>query len=167
VGTPKTEGSAKPIPVIETLRVILAELRDAEGNPQNGPMLRGERGKRPLNLDNLARREIKPTLRKAGIPWHGWYSLRRGIGTQITAESKDPLAAKGMLRHESVATTEAHYIKDVPENTRNAMQTVEQRIRKLMAKRKEQQATEQAPEPQASPAEQAVGATEESNPAMQ
>ena len=44
VGTPKTEGSAKPVPVIETLRVILAELREAEGDPQNGPMLRGERG---------------------------------------------------------------------------------------------------------------------------
>jgi integrase len=173
-GTPKTEGSAKPVPVIETLRITLSELRDAEGKPQSGPILRGERGKRPLNLDNLARREVKPALEKAGITWHGWYALRRGIGTQITSESKDPLAAKGMLRHESVATTEAHYIKDVPENTRNAMQTVEQRIRKLVAKRNEQQsAAAQAAKPQAASAEQApaaeqeVTAVEESNPVMQ
>ncbi len=76
-----------------------------------------------MRLDNLARREVKPALKKAGIPWHGWYALRRGIGTQITADSRDPLAAKGMLRHESVATTEAHYIKDVPENTAAAEQS--------------------------------------------
>jgi integrase len=147
VGTPKTEGSAKPVPAIETLRAILAELRDAEGNPQTGPILRGERCGRPLNLDNLARREVKPALNAKGIPWHGWYALRRGIGTQITADSKDPLAAKGMLRHESVATTQAHYIKDVPENTRHAMQGVEQRIQKLVAKRREQQSPTQEATP--------------------
>ena len=123
--------------------------------PQSGPILRGERCGRPLNLDNLARRDVKPALRAARIPWYGWYSLRRGIGTQITAESRDPLAAKGMLRHESVATTEAHYIKDVPENTRNAMEGVEQRIRRLVAKRAEQQApTEQAQTEKAIPAMQ-------------
>jgi hypothetical protein len=60
-----------------------------------------------------------------------------------------------MLRHESVATTEAHYIKDVPENTRNAMEGVEQRIRRLVAKRAEQQApTEQAQTEKAIPAMQ-------------
>ena len=32
VGTPKTESSAKPVPVIETLRAILGELREAEGH---------------------------------------------------------------------------------------------------------------------------------------
>jgi hypothetical protein len=140
VGTPKTEGSAKPIPVIEPLRVTLAELREADGNPQTGPILRGDRCGRPLNLDNLARREVRPALKAAGIAWHGWYSFRRGIGTHITATSRDPLAAKGMLRHENVATTEAHYIKDVPENTRSAMQGVENRVKALVEKRREQRA---------------------------
>ena len=123
--------------MIEPLRVILAELREANGNPQTGPILRGAKCGRPLNLNNLARRELKPGLETAGVPWHGWYSLRCGIGTQITATSKDPLAAKGMLRHENVATTEAHYIKDVPENTRTAMQGVEDRVKALVAKRGE------------------------------
>jgi len=145
VGTPKTENSAKPVPVIETLRVILTELGEAEGNPQTGPILRGQRCGRPLNLDNLARREVIPALKAAGVPWHGWYALRRGIGTQITAQSKDPLAAKGMLRHDSVATTEAHYIKDVPENTRHAMQSIERRVQSLVVKRREQQAAQASP----------------------
>jgi hypothetical protein len=35
------------------------------------------------------------------------------------------MAAKGLLRHSSVNTTLAHYIKDVPEVTKNAMTQVE------------------------------------------
>jgi hypothetical protein len=38
---------------------------------------------------------------------------------------KDPMAAKGLLRHSSVLTTQRHYIKDVPETTLSAMRKVE------------------------------------------
>jgi hypothetical protein len=68
---------------------------------------------------------VIPTLRKAGIAWHGWYSLRRGVATAVTALSTDSLAAKGLLRHSSVSTTERHYIKDVPESTLQAMKRLE------------------------------------------
>lgn len=39
--------------------------------------------------------------------------------------AKDPIAAKGLLRHSSVSTTERHYIKDVPERTLKAMKLLE------------------------------------------
>jgi len=144
--TPKTEGSAKPVPIIEPLRGILFALRETEGNPSGGPILRGPSGK-PLNLDNLTRRVILPALRRCSIcrnmetkhegaehafhldkavpRWHGWYSLRRGVATSIAGLSKDTLAAKGLLRHASASTTERHYIKDVPENTLRAMKQLE------------------------------------------
>ena len=121
---PKTESSAKPVPVIEPLKTILAELRTSDGNPISGPILRGPSGK-PLDLHNLANRVIIPTLKKAGVAWHGFYSLRRGVGTAATALSKDSLAAKGLLRHSSVSTTQRHYIKDVPETTLLAMKQLE------------------------------------------
>jgi hypothetical protein len=41
------------------------------------------------------------------------------------ALSKDSLAAKGLLRHSSVSTTQRHYIKDVPETTLLAMKQLE------------------------------------------
>jgi hypothetical protein len=44
-----------------------------------------------------------------------------------------------MLRHENVVTTEAHYIKDVPENTRVAMLDVEERVQVFVEKRRERQ----------------------------
>jgi site-specific recombinase XerC len=121
--SPKTEDSAKAVPMIEPLRRTLAELREADGKPAAG--LRGPSGK-PLNLDNLSRRVLSPILRAAKIEWHGWYSLRRGIATTLTSTSRDPLASKGLLRHSSLATTQRHYIKDVPENTLSAMDRLEQ-----------------------------------------
>jgi integrase len=122
---PKTAESAKPVPVIEPLRSILAELRAADGNPPSGPILRGSKSGCPLNLDNLARRVVRGILRKANIEWHGWYALRRGIATMVHSVEKDPMAAKGLLRHSSVVTTQKHYIKDVPETTLSAMRKVE------------------------------------------
>jgi integrase len=122
--SPKTQSSAKPVPIIEPLTSILAELRATAGNPSSGPILRGPSGK-PLDLHNLANRVVIPTLSKADIAWYGWYSLRRGVATALTALSTDSLAAMGLLRHSSVSTTERHYIKDVPDCTLQAMKRLE------------------------------------------
>ena len=89
---PKTASAAKPVLVIEPLRELLAELREVEGNPANGPILRGIKGK-PVNLDMLAKRVIRPALRNREnyrdpqaknwkpLEWRGFYSFRRGIAT--------------------------------------------------------------------------------------
>ena len=141
---PKTAGAAKPVLVIEPLREVLAQLRESEGNPVNGPILRSVKGK-PLSLDMLARVVIRPALRNAAnyrdgnaknwkpLDWQGFYSLRRGIATHLTAITRDPMAAKGLLRHSSVNTTLAHYIKDVPAVTANGMAQVEQLFSELDA----------------------------------
>jgi integrase len=133
---PKTASAAKPVPVIEPLRELLTELRAAEGNPRSGPILRGVKGK-PLSLDMLARVVIRPALRNRAnyrngqskdwkpLEWQGYYSLRRGIATQLNTITRDPMAAKGLLRHSSVNTTLTHYIKTVPEVTANGMAQVE------------------------------------------
>jgi len=123
--SPKTKSSAKPVPIIEPLRAILAELRESDGNPVSGPILRGASGK-PLDLHNLGNRVVIPALKQADPPivWYGWYALRRGIATTI-ADLSNSVAAKGLLRHSSISTTERHYIKDVPESTNRAMRQLE------------------------------------------
>jgi integrase len=130
---PKTASAAKPVPVIEPLRELLEELRTAEGNLQTGPILRGVQNGKPLNLDMLASETIRPAIANPDnyapdakrLTWHGYYAFRRGIATLASSISRDPMAAKGLLRHSSVNTTLAHYIKDVPEVTKNAMNQVE------------------------------------------
>jgi len=59
------------------------------------------------------------------LEWHGFYSLRRGIATQLAAITRDLMAAKGHLRIPA-STQLSHYIKDVPEVTANGMAQVEQ-----------------------------------------
>jgi hypothetical protein len=90
----------------------------------------------------LAKRVIRPALRNPKnyrdpeakpLEWQGLYSLRRGIATQLTAITHDPMAAKGLLRHSSINTTLLHYIKDVPEVTANGMVQVEHLFSKLDA----------------------------------
>jgi integrase len=139
--SPKTAHAAKPVPVIEPLRELLAELHNLEGNPANGPILRSVTGK-ALNLDMLANRSIVPALRNPEnyassdpklLPWHGYYAFRRGIATLTSSVSRDPMAAKGLLRHTSVSTTLNHYIKDVPQVTENAMNLVEELFKPIAA----------------------------------
>jgi hypothetical protein len=109
-------------------------LRLSEGNPGDGPILRGVLGG-PLSLDKLAREVVIPAVRNPEnydrpdakrLTWHGYYAFRRGIATLASTVVRDPMAAKGLLRHTSVSTTLAHYIKDVPQVTENAMSLVEE-----------------------------------------
>jgi integrase len=118
VTAPKTAESASAVPVCETLAEILEAQRKASGYILSGPT-----GK-PLNLNNLGKRVVLPTLRKAEIPWHGWYALRRGLAT-LAARVDSPLAAKGLLRHSNIATTQQHYIKDVPEEAARAVERID------------------------------------------
>lgn len=52
---------------------------------------------------------------------HGWYGLRRGLATLATSLDSQ-LAAKSLLRHSSVQTTQQFYIKSVPEDAIRAVE---------------------------------------------
>lgn len=125
VTTPKTENSIKPIPVIEPLRTILEECRAANGNPTAGPILRGQISGKPISLDNLAYREVRPVLKAAGIPWFGWYALRRGIASALDEITKRPNAASILLRHTNLSVTLEHYIKPNEQEMLDAMTLLE------------------------------------------
>lgn len=120
----KTDEATALVPVNAPLAELLFELYQHDGSPKDGYILRGERGD-SLNLDNLARRVIAPTLKAVGIEWRGFYSLRRGAGTLTTLVARDRgLAAKGLLRHASLTTTSSHYIDSVPTETRTAVEEI-------------------------------------------
>ena len=93
---------------------------------QSGKRADSQRAKREaMNLDNLSKRVVLPLLKAAGLEWHGWYSLRRGVSTTLAGLTRDAMASKGLLRHTNLATTTRHYVKDVPENTLSAMNQLE------------------------------------------
>lgn len=118
ISTPKTAESASPVPVCDTLATILEADRR-----ESGYILAGPSGK-PVNLNNLGKRVVLPALRTAKTDWHGWYALRRGLATLATRVDS-ALAAKGLLRHSNIATTQQHYIKDVPEEAARAVEKID------------------------------------------
>jgi len=129
VRTTKTEQSERFVTVTGELREILLALWKAQGMPLAGFILAGRKGQ-PVNLDNMAKRVIMPTLERCAVcheaktdhdashpfkrdetlpVWHGWYSMRRLLGTQVRMHSTSETSAKALGNSRDVA--ERHYIK--------------------------------------------------------
>ncbi len=91
--------------MIEPLRRLLDQHRATA----NGSLwiLTGDKKGFSLNLDNIARREIKE---KIGGRWKGWQSFRRGLSTNLYELGVPPEVAQIVLRHADAATTRKHYL---------------------------------------------------------
>jgi integrase len=119
-GEPKTVASKNVIPVIAPLQERLDLLRALQGNPASGYMFPNAKGK-PLDLDSLAERVIKPALEKQGLKWLGWHAFRRGLATKLKRLGEPTSTIQRILRHSSPSTTERCYNKTVPEDAAEAM----------------------------------------------
>lgn len=132
VESTKTEDSEATVPVIGILAQTLNTWRVRSGDPSAGYMFASSKGT-PLNINNLEKRVIRPTLRKAGIAWYGWHAFRRGLGTNLHAMGVDDLTIQRILRHSNVAITQAYYIKTAPASAVAAMQLFEAQASALCA----------------------------------
>jgi len=120
VTQPKTRKSKAAVPVVPILSERLDRFRASVGNPQSGLIFVAGNGS-PLNLDNLARREIKPVIEGVGIPWLGWHAFRRGLATNLYSLGVSDKVIQGILRHAQVSTTMNLYVKGVPKEAVAAM----------------------------------------------
>lgn len=105
IGDTKTRESKNAVPVIEPLRKILDAHRRTNGHREW--MFAGEKMGRPLHLDNLSRRVIRPIV---GTRWHGWHAFRRGLATVLFTLGTPAEIASIILRHSDVSITQEHYI---------------------------------------------------------
>lgn len=126
VEEPKTVASKDGIPVIAPLRERLEHFRELSGRPRQGFIFANAEGKL-LNLDALATKVIRPALKAAGLPWHGWHGFRRGLATNLNRLGVAPKVIQQILRHARVRTTYI-YIKGVSEDVVDAMGKLEQQI---------------------------------------
>ncbi len=121
IGEPKTEKSRTWVPVIPQLAQALEAHRRASGTPTTGPIFRNKFG-RPLDIDGrICREEIRPSLKKAEIPWFGWHGFRRGLASNLNRLGVDDSVIQSILRHSTVAITQNFYIKTVPLDALRAM----------------------------------------------
>jgi integrase len=107
VGAPKTEAREAGVFVVPLLRKILTKYKASFPVGGDGWILRGEKFLRPLDLDNLSRRDIPQHINGA---WFGWHAFRRGLGTRLNEAGVDDKKIQSILRHADVSTTMAYYI---------------------------------------------------------
>jgi integrase len=112
----KTTESAATLPLIDQVRVPLELWREKSENVTDGWVF-ANKFNRPYNLRDVARRIIRPILKKEKLAWKGLYAGRRGAGTILVDLTGNLVAAQELLRHKSLTTTAMHYKK----RTENAL----------------------------------------------
>jgi integrase len=124
----KTLASRAPVPLLPLVKKAL----DGHRKRTTGDdfIFHGNTGK-PLRLENIVRRDIKPALEKKGLTWYGWHAFRRGVGTNLHALGADDKTISDILRHGNVAVTQTFYMKPVADRSRKAMQKLEQAFKKV------------------------------------
>jgi integrase len=77
-------GRDRVVPFRDRLTPVLKSWWEANGRPQSGLVFSNRNG-RPVNLNSLADRVIRPTCEKTGVSWDGFgfYALRRGYGSLL------------------------------------------------------------------------------------
>ena len=123
---PKTQASQEDVPVIPALRTKLDLWKLRCKNPTVGLMFPNESGDPidPSNLDRTIRRELK----KANLPWYRFHAFRRGLATNLHDAKVDDLTIQRLLRHSDVSVTRRCYIKRLPKQAYDAMETFQQQV---------------------------------------
>jgi integrase len=107
IGATKTDAREAAVTVVPVLQKILAKYKKEFPVAGDGWIFRGEKLLRPLDLDNVSRRDIPQFINGA---WHGWHAFRRGLGTRLNEAGVPDKDIQLILRHADVSTTTAYYI---------------------------------------------------------
>jgi len=146
VNDPKTGRSKGAVPVIKQIAERLEFHRIRSGNPLDGPVFRNLGGN-PICLNNVLGRQILPSLRRCEHcgkmekehsdashdfkldntcpTWRGWHAARRGLGSNLYALGVPEKVIQQILRHANVSTTNTYYIKTVPAQVSDAMESLQ------------------------------------------
>lgn len=107
VGETKTLSSAAPVPVLP----VLARALKAHHKTAHCEYIFAGRTNKPLVLQNVVKKVILPTFKKAGLKWQGFHGFRRGLGSNLYALGVPDKVIQAILRHAQLSTTMDIYIK--------------------------------------------------------
>jgi len=129
IGEPKTEAREAAVPVAPLLQEILAKYKANKDFPpvDGGWMFYGQKEKKPIDMDNLSRREIPQHINGA---WFGWHAFRRGLGTRLNDMGMNAVDIQNILRHANIATTLAYYTFPNPQKAKAGLKKLTETVRK-------------------------------------
>jgi integrase len=142
----KTESSEDSVPVLPVLRLLLFKHRErVKPSSQEQYIFAGKRRGTPLNLANLVRRVIIPTIEKClvcrkpkskheeenhefrldeSLRWKGWHAFRRGLATMLYSADVSPKVIAAILRHSDIGTTLSYYVKPPSEEIKQGLEKI-------------------------------------------
>jgi integrase len=128
VGTPKTKKSVRSLPLIQPVKGLLSLWR-AKCKSGQVWVFQNERG-RPLSMEYVAVKTIRPALIKAKLEWKGFHAGRRGLGTVLRKITGNSTAGRDVLGHEDEALTKDHYEGKLPEVALAGLKLLEAKVGK-------------------------------------
>ena len=129
IGAPKTEAREAGVPVAPLLQEILAKYKANKEFPavEGDWMFYGQKEKKPIDMDNLSRRDIPQYINGA---WRGWHAYRRGFGTRLGDMGMSATNIQSILRHANIATTLGFYVFPNPVKTKAGLKKLAEAVRK-------------------------------------
>ncbi len=119
LGTPKTKGSRRTIPMPEPLARALQSHFDQSEN--RSELVFSTRTGKPYSDTNLLARVLRPAGVKIGAPWLSWHTLRRTHATLLSESGASPKDAQAQLGHAHISTTMDIYTQPTPQHQRDAV----------------------------------------------
>jgi integrase len=122
VGSPKTRGSRRTLPLSDALVSALKTLalRSLEASPQS--LVFATRNGTPHSDTNLLLRDLKPAGRQIGAPWLSWHTFRRTHATLLQLAGGSAKDAQAQLGHAQISTTLGIYTLPIPAHQRAAVE---------------------------------------------
>jgi integrase len=129
IGAPKTEAREAAVPVAPLLQEILTKYKANRSFPPvaDGWIFYGQKEKKPIDMDNLSRRDIPQFINGA---WFGWHSFRRGLGTRLSDMGMSATNIQSILRHANISTTQGHYIFPNQDKAKAGLRKLTETVRK-------------------------------------
>lgn len=139
-GEPKSEKSRRTVALlpilVEVLRTLKAEqdrLRREFGSAyhdlgEHGPLVFCQPDGKPLHAANIARRDMRRVIKKAGVPRIRFHDLRHTTATHLLEQGENPKAVSELLGHSSVAFTMDVYGHVLPGRQAQMMARLQERL---------------------------------------
>lgn len=122
MGTPKTRGSKRLVPIPEPLVDALTRLKGQSTEWDENRIVFCTRKGTPFSDTNLLHRHLKPAGAQVGAPWLNWHTLRRTHCTLFQQAGGSLREAQAQLGHSKISTTAEIYT--IPDDGRRR-ETVE------------------------------------------
>jgi integrase len=126
VGSPKTKGSKRTLPLPDSLVEALRQHYDA--SPLRDGLVFPTRSGMPYSDSNLLARHLKPAGKQIGAAWLSWHSLRRTHATLLSQSGASPKDAQAQLGHAHISTTMDIYTQPTPQHQREAVDRLAQLV---------------------------------------